>query len=280
MGLASFVRLRLIRLHPLVIFDSILGLLGCLFDPFAPQSNLASRATLWLTFVSSLGLIPLPILKERDYNLFSLNAPSWSLFWEYVANLCYALLLCRLSRRYQLVLILLTAAALCWVSYRAGNLLGGWSGPTFWDGGARVAYSFLAGLFIYRADWFIPNKLGLLGMAVLLLAAFVMPYSPWNWLTELFLVLLYFPAFIALGAGATGSPSAQKGCAFLGRLSYPLYMTHYGAMWLFGSYLATHKPDSLHHGSVSVRPVASITQLFERHAALVDRPKHAASDSS
>lgn len=59
------------------------------------------------------------------------------------------------------------------------------------------------------------------------------------------IVLLYFPTLIAAGAGATLSPGLKKLCAFLGNLSYPLYMTHYGVMWIFGSYLASHKPDTL-----------------------------------
>lgn len=246
LGLATFFRRRLIRLHPLVILGSVVGLLGFLFDPFAAQPGLVSRANLWLTFVCSLCLIPLPIMKERAFNLFSFNAPAWSLFWEYVANIFYALVLYRISRRYLPGLIVLAAVALCLVSYRAGNLLGGWSGATFWDGGARVAYSFLVGLFIYRANWILTNKLGFLGVAGLLLLAFLMPYTQWNWLTEPLLVLLYFPILIAAGAGASLSTGLTKLCAFLGKLSYPLYMTHYGAMWIFGNYLASHKPDTLH----------------------------------
>ena len=246
LGLSAFFRIRLIRLHPLVILGSVLGLLGFLFDPFAAQPGLASGENLWLTFICSVCLIPLPIIKERAFNLFSFNAPAWSLFWEYVANIVYALVLYRISRRNLAVLILLTTAALCVVSYRAGNLLGGWAGSNFWDGGARIAYSFLAGLLIYRANWIMKNSLGFMGVSVLLLLAFLMPSTQWNWLTEPIVVLLYFPFLIAAGAGATQSAGLKKGCAFLGKLSYPLYMTHYGVMWIFGSYLASHKPDTLH----------------------------------
>lgn len=245
LGLAAFFKLRLIRLHPLVILGSVLGLLGYLFDPFATQPGLLSRADVFLTFVCSLFLIPFPIMKERAFNLFGFNAPAWSLFWEYVANILYALVLYRISRRYLTVFIVLAAVVLFWVSYRAGNLLGGWAGSNFWDGGARIAYSFLAGLFIYRANWIWKNNLGFPGMAMLLILAFLMPFTQWNWLTELFIVLLYFPILIAAGAGAILSPGLKKLCVFLGRLSYPLYMTHYGAMWIFGSYLASHKPDTL-----------------------------------
>lgn len=272
LGLAAFFRLRLIRLHPLVILGSVIGLLGFLFDPFAAQPGLSARANLWLTFVCSLCLIPLPIIKERAFNLFSLNAPAWSLFWEYVANILYALVLCRISRRHLSVFIVLAAAVLCLVSYRAGNLLGGWSGSTFWDGGARVAYSFLAGLFMYRANWVLTNSLGFLGVAVLLLLAFLMPFTRWNWLAEPIIVLFYFPALIAAGAGATLSPGLTKLCAFLGKLSYPLYMTHYGAMWIFGSYLARHKPDTLHLSLIVVTGVISLGAFAYLVLLVYDEP--------
>jgi len=69
-----------------------------------------------------------------------------------------------------------------------------------------------------------------------------MPYSKWNWLTELRVVLFYFPLLIALGAGATLSPELKKLCTFSGKIYYPLYMTHYAAIWTFGNYYNSNKP--------------------------------------
>jgi peptidoglycan/LPS O-acetylase OafA/YrhL len=183
-------------------------------------------------------------MEERAFNLFSFNAPAWSLFWEYVANILYAFILYRISRRYLILLIIPAAAALCFVSYNAGNLLGGWAGENFWDGGARIAYSFLAGLLIYRSNWIIKSKLGFIGMSALLVLAFIMPSTKWNGLTELLVVLLYFPLLVALGAGAMLSPGIKKVCVFSGKISYPLYMTHYAAIWIFGNYFTSSKPDT------------------------------------
>ncbi|CAN5484323.1 acyltransferase [soil metagenome] len=272
LGLVAFFKLRLVRLRPLVILGSVLGLLGFLFDPFAVQSGSSSRANLLLTFVCSLCLIPLPIMKERAFNLFSFNAPAWSLFWEYIANILYALILYRVSRRYLSVLIVLAAATLCLVSYRAGNLLGGWAGSNFWDGGARVAYSFLTGLFLYRANWVLKNSLGFISMAGLLIVAFLLPFTQWNWLTEPILVLFYFPVLIAAGAGADLSPGLKQLCVFLGKLSYPLYMTHYGAMWIFGSYLASHKPDTSHLSLIVVTGVIFLSVFAYLVLILYDEP--------
>ncbi len=241
MGVGEFFKSRLIRLHPLVFFGSILGLLGFFLDPFASPTD-SDAGKLILLFVCSLFLIPLPLMEERAFNLFAFNAPSWSLFWEYVANIFYAFVLYKVGRRSLAALTILAAAGICIVGYRAGNLLGGWSRDNFLDGGARVAYSFLAGLFLYRSNWIIKNRFRFTGLAILLALAFIMPWSKWNWLTESLVVLFYFPLLVSLGAGSRLSPQWRKVCRFSGNISYPLYMTHYAAIWVFGNYYTNEKP--------------------------------------
>ncbi|WP_183561934.1 acyltransferase family protein [Mucilaginibacter sp. SP1R1] len=242
MGIIEFFKSRIIRLHPLVIFGSVLGLLGFLFDPFGGHPELYSFGKTALIFLTSLFLIPYPVMADRYFNLFSFNAPAWSLFWEYVANIFYAFILYRIGRRYLLLLTILSAAVVCVVCYRAGSLMGGWGKDSFWDGLARISYSFLAGLLVYRSNWIIKNKLGFIGLAVLLALAFLMPFSKWNWLTEPAVVIFYFPLLVALGAGATLTQGVKKICSFSGKISYPLYMTHYAFIWMFGNYYASHKP--------------------------------------
>src|SRR5690606_34277753 len=92
-GFISFLKLRLIRLHPLVIIGSIIGLLGFLYDPFSDLYKEFSLIQIALMFASSSLLIPYPAVPERYFNLFHLNPPTWSLFWEYIANISYALFL-------------------------------------------------------------------------------------------------------------------------------------------------------------------------------------------
>ena len=244
MGVWEFFKSRLIRLHPLVILGSVLGLLAFLFDPFAAMPGSYHAGKLFLLFLSSVLLIPYPVVTERAFNLFSFNAPAWSLFWEYVANIFYAFALYKIDRRWLLILTLLSAIALCWVGYHAGNLMGGWGGSTFWDGCARISYSFLAGLLVYRANWIIRSKLGFVSLAILLMLAFVMPFTKWNWVTEPVVILFYFPLLVALGAGATLSPSIKKLCVFSGQISYPLYMTHYAVIWAFANYYNQYKPGT------------------------------------
>ncbi|WP_125723786.1 acyltransferase family protein [Flavobacterium ustbae] len=258
MGLRNFFVSRIIRLHPLVVAGSILGLLAFLFDPFGGHLELYSTGKIILTFICSIFLIPFPVIADRGFNLFSFNAPAWSLFWEYIANIAYALVLYKVRKNYLMILTALAAFALCYVGYNSDNLLGGWSGPTFWDGCARISYSFLAGLLIYRSNWIIKNKLGFGGLTILLLLAFIMPSSEFNWLTEPLVVLFYFPLLVSLGAGAVLKPGLEKFCVFSGKISYPLYMTHYAALWMFGNYYTNYKPDE---AQLALIVVASVILL-------------------
>ena len=244
MGVKEFFISRLIRLHPLVILGAVLGILGFLFDPFTSQSALYGTGKLIMLFICTALLIPFPVMEDRSFNLFGLNAPSWSLFWEYVANIFYAFILCKINRRYLAVLAIIAAAVLCFVGYHSGNLLGGWAKDNFWDGGARIAYSFLAGLLIYRFNWIVKNQLGFIGLAILLSLVFVMPHFKLNWLAELLVVLFYFPLLVSLGAGSKLSTGSKTLCVFSGKISYPLYMTHYAAIWVFGHYCTSNKPTT------------------------------------
>ncbi|OWK71349.1 acyltransferase [Pedobacter sp. AJM] len=243
MGILEFFKSRIIRLHPLVLFGSVLGLFAFLFDPFGGQPFIFSTGKIILLFISSALLIPFPAMEERAFNLFGLNAPSWSLFWEYVANIFYAFILARLHRKYLVILAIIAAILLGVVAYRAGSLMGGWAGDNFWDGGARIFYSFIAGLLVYRFKWTIKNNLGFFGLSILLSLAFLMPFFSYSWLAELAVVLFYFPLIIALGVGTKVHERLIGLCHFSGKISYPLYMTHYSAIWMFNHYYSTYKPQ-------------------------------------
>jgi peptidoglycan/LPS O-acetylase OafA/YrhL len=100
------------------------------------------------------------------------------------------------------------------------------------------------GMLIFRSNWIIKNKLGLLGMSLLILLAFLTPHNKqWNWLVDFLLVVLYFPLIVSLGAGVNLAKIHYKINKLSGDISYPLYMTHYPFLWIFGNYVAVEKPS-------------------------------------
>jgi peptidoglycan/LPS O-acetylase OafA/YrhL len=239
MGLRTFLKARLIRLQPLVVLGSVLGLIAFYANPFGVTPGYGPGKVA-LMFAASLLLIPYGAMKERSQNLFSLNAPAWSLFWEYVANVVFGIVLYRIRRSLLAVLTIAAAVVLCWVGHRTGELSGGWSSRNFWDGGARVAFSFMAGLLVYRMGWRLRTRLGFGSLSILLVLALAMPYARGGWIREAAVIILYFPLLIALGAGATVSPRVERLCRLSGDLSYPLYMTHYSVIWIWGDFAVKH----------------------------------------
>jgi peptidoglycan/LPS O-acetylase OafA/YrhL len=228
----------------MVVVGSVLGLTAFLLDPFTTYQFLYSTGRILIIFLCSLFVIPFPVMPERSFNLFTLNAPAWSLFWEYVANIIYAFILSRLQRGILWILLIAAAITLIHIANDEGNLLGGWNGATFWDGGARIAYSFTAGLLIHRYNLIIKNEMGFIGMGVLLALALLMPHFSFNAVAELTVVIIYFPLLVSLGAGSTPAKGLIPLCRFAGDISYPLYMTHYSFIWIFGNYFTKYHPGT------------------------------------
>ncbi|WP_051054150.1 acyltransferase family protein [Fibrella aestuarina] len=273
MGVGTFLKLRLIRLQPLVVVGSVIGLISFLVDPYRNfYQTMGFGKTVWL-FVTSCLMIPNPVLPQRYNNIFHLNPPTWSLLWEYVASLVYALVLVKLANRWVWLLTGLAAIALCYTGVLFKNIGVGWSGETFIGGGARVAFSFLMGVLIYRSGWLIPTRLGFLPIAVLLLALLLVPFRDGlNLVTEPLVVIIGFPVLLAMGATTSLSARWQSICTWLGELSYPLYMVHYPFIWVLLSYMEVHKPTPTQ--LALIMPLMGLGLLVFAYGVLVyvDRP--------
>lgn len=245
-GAGWFMGRRLIRLHPLVLFGAALGLLTFVLDPFsALYAKYGAGSALGMA-ASAATLIPWPNVPERYNNLFYMNPPTWSLLWEYLASLAYALFFVRASNRVLGVLTALGAAGLVFTAARFGNLAVGWGGENFLGGGARVFYSFLAGMLLFRSGWIPRSPFGPVAVGGMLVAAFLIPWSDSaNAIVDPIVVILLFPLLVAIGAGSRATGAALGACAFLGDISYPLYVVHYPLLWLFLGYLETEKPGPL-----------------------------------
>src|SRR5215475_6172665 len=69
LGLGEFFRSRLIRLHPLVVMGSLLGLLGFFIESFLGQQQpIDGLLRIAIVFLCSVLLIPFPVMASRFYN--------------------------------------------------------------------------------------------------------------------------------------------------------------------------------------------------------------------
>lgn len=254
-----FLKRRLIRLHPMVIMGAVIGV-----ATFCIQGSTqwdGTEISISLVMLSMLcAMLFIPAFPGGCYEIrgngemFPLNGPSWSLFFEYIGNILYALFVRRLSTK-QLTAIVVSLG----IGYTAfavfdasgyGNMGVGWTldSINFLGGMLRMLFPFSMGLLLSRN--FKPFKVkGSFWLASsILIIIFAIPYIPsdgnicYNGILEAVCVTLIFPILVRLGAsGSTADHKSTAICNFLGRISYPLYMIHYPIMYLFYAWLIENK---------------------------------------
>ena len=257
MSVGSFFRRRLVRLHPMVVVGSIIGAICFYFGASGlfPLIKGTSFATLIVATVAGALLIPTP--KSMDVRgwaeSYLLNGPAWSLFFEYVANIAYALWIRKFGLRTLGVLVAVFGAVLAAVilTNDNGTVGCGWffTPEHQWKGAVRLFFPFLAGLFLFRFGKTIAVKHAMLLTSCVLVVLFAMPRigpdaMPWvNGLYECGVIILVLPVVVMIGAGSrTVSAFGDKVCDFLGELSYPLYLVHYPVHYVLFGWIADAKP--------------------------------------
>ena len=244
----EFYKRRLVRLQPMVVVGSVVGAALFYFQA-SPAFPLIAGTPVWkVLLLMAIGatLLPVPISMDiRGWQeMHPLNGPSWSLFYEYIANILYAIFLRRVSR---VALGIVVAMAACLLAGYLlfgdeGDLIGGWSinSQQLFIGFTRVLYPFCAGVLLCRIGKKIriPNAFwwcGLLLIVVLSLPRIGGEHGLWmNGLYEATVVLLVFPLIVATGAGGViHHPRSARFCKFLGDISYPLYISHYPLIYTY-----------------------------------------------
>lgn len=255
MTFRDFLRRRLIRLHPMVILGALIGAITFLVQG-SVQWDGTHVGLPYVLLALLFGLLLLPAIPGCCYEvrgngeLFPLNGPAWSLFFEYIGNLLYALWIRRLSHKALLALTLLLGGTLTVFAVTNASGYGcigvGWTldSVNFTGGLLRMLFPFTVGLLLSRrfrprpvrgAFWICSAVLG-----SLLFVPYFAADTPllWNGVFEMFCIACVFPVLVWIGAsGDTTDPVSTRICRFLGDLSYPLYIVHYPFMYLFYAWL-------------------------------------------
>ncbi len=248
MSTGQFFLIRLIRLHPLVILGTVLGLLSFLFDPFPDNQKGFPIGTLVTDFALACLLIPYKALPNRWSDTHSLNSPGWSLMQEYIGNIAYALVLRRLATWLLGVVVLVAAGFLAVMAWKANSVDQGAGWESFWGGPTRMAFSFSMGLWLYRIrDRFPRLRVGWVALTVVLAAIFATPLIPasiphGNGMFEVFVTIALFPLIIVFGAHSHLGKLEMAICKFAGRMSYPVYILHFPFLLIYMNFVNFRKP--------------------------------------
>lgn len=254
--MSGFFRRRLIRLHPMVMLGALIGAISFLLTGMERWDG--THSTLLLTLIAlvcSWLMIPALPGMQRDVRgngeMFPLNGPCWSLFFEYIGNILYALIIRRLSTRALAWLTALLCCALTWFAVTNqsgyGSIGVGWTLDTtnLLGGTLRMLCPFTIGMLMSRVFKPIKNVRGAFWICtIILLVLFHVPFidggTPMslNGIFEAVCIICIFPIIVWLGAsGTTTDNTSRRICRFLGDISFPLYIVHYPLMYAFYMWL-------------------------------------------
>jgi len=228
----DFMRVRLIRLYPMLFFGSVLG--AIVFLVAQHQRHISDNLTsVWMIAGSFLMLpVGLPV---GDQTAYPLNIAYWSLFFELIANAVYGTRWgLRPPRRLGLAVLGFALATGMMTFVSRPYIENGVTSPDkFLWGFVRVAYPFAAGLLLYRlrylweqiSHWKVITGSCWWLTATIPAGALILPIdSPW---CDLVLSFVVFPLLIIGAASLNPSAATARVCAIVGRLSYPVYILHW-----------------------------------------------------
>ncbi|TWI61909.1 peptidoglycan/LPS O-acetylase OafA/YrhL [Pseudoduganella lurida] len=256
MSTTEFFKRRLIRLHPMIVVGMIIGALMFYFQAGTVFPKIG-ETPLWLMLVVMvIGMTLIPVGRALDVRGWSeihpLDGPAWSLFYEYVANILYALFVRKFSNTVLALCVFVAGCVLvhyC-VTGPNGDVIGGWSLDPVQVrlGMTRMLYPFFAGLLLSRVVTVGRVKHAfLLSSAIIVIALalprFGGPADLWkNGLYEALCIVAVFPLVVYIGAsGKVTTRMGTKCCAFLGAISYPIYITHYPFIYTYTAWVGNNK---------------------------------------
>jgi peptidoglycan/LPS O-acetylase OafA/YrhL len=255
----AFMKTRVIRLWPLYFVGLVLGVIAAAYYALMHPHGFWTWNMIEVGFV--VGLFMIPIFPGLPANGSMLDGPTWTLLPELIANLLYALLARVLKLWLLIVIIAVGAAGVIYAELKYDTLDVGYGRTDQWAALARVTFSFFAGVLVYRLAGDRMKFSAWMAWVCVAILTFLLGYSPTDevrWIYEIAVVLVAFPALLAVAVHFEPGPRVGRVFSFVGLMSYGVYLLHqplgnlardilqrfiriptdWSALWLGGVFLA------------------------------------------
>ena len=227
MQVSDFVWRRIVRLYPMYIVGTLLGLAASIGYSIFDKDN--SWRSITIVFLFAICFLPyLRSFSARSDDLvisdfvFPLNLPSWSLFFELSTNLIYGV--AKICGRWLALALTVSFGYIVMTTFAWSP--SGWNITNFIGGFPRAFFSFFIGTLLFEfwrtQTW---NHLNLGPVAPCIFVA-AMCAAPYHNLSFLFMVLIVGPLTVWLATCNPCSAILSRIYVFLGEISYPIYAIH------------------------------------------------------
>ncbi len=262
----DYCKTRLARLYPLYFAGVVLGFLAWVMtrtfhhQPWFDLFQLASLV---------LGLVILPRMTlQGSTPAFPFNYPSWSIFFELIANIGQALFLRRRSTKTLCVISLAGLVGMAAYANALGSVNVGVSSPSNLFCVVRLTFSYTLGMLLFRAwraGW-ARFKVPPIMLAAAFLFTLALPVSRHRVLQELLLVAIVFPLLVLLASGSQPGLRLQPVFAGLGRASYAIYILHapIGFFYEEAQHRLRHFPSAPWHGLLFLVVLTVVSLVMDR----------------
>jgi peptidoglycan/LPS O-acetylase OafA/YrhL len=225
MTVYEFMKARIRRLGPVLLFGSLFGAVGAIVrhSHSLPPSFLVAVASAAL-----LNVLLVPLMTNGRLDAFPVNEPSWSLFAELWVNVGFGLVASRLGRLALPAIVVAGWIFLIVHSIENGSADFGSRQATVLYSIPRAIPSFACGVLIFNL-WKSEALTKLPRVNPLLLFAgwtfvSVAPCGRWCAVYDVIQIIITAPVLVALLVRYEGPMPAWT--TWAGKISYPLYATH------------------------------------------------------
>jgi peptidoglycan/LPS O-acetylase OafA/YrhL len=155
MTIRGFITRRVVRLYPMFLIGMVLGVIALALKLMTGQTDFnifqASCALLlnifYLPYFNN-HYVEVASLKEIGV-LFPLNNPAWSLFFEFIANIAFAIWALKRPKHSVLILVILSGVLLTIYVLITKDYTPGWGTANVIGGLPRAFYGFFSGVYLY-----------------------------------------------------------------------------------------------------------------------------------